>query len=274
MADFGALPINYAGQLVNVDPMANYAKGASLADTIVQRDRADVAYNQQQSLQSQMKDLMAKPYVTSADIAPIIAQADPSHLKQFQDAFAMKNDTQQQNMLSQLGSIQTALQMGDNDAAISKMKIGAEAAKNSGDTNTSKQLSDLADYTVKNPSGSKIMLSSILSSVGPKGQAIVDNSAKYAKEQFEQGNYAAQSQIIKQNAEKGSLELANLPAKLDIENRDKEAQISERNALAAKAQSLANQASMEDQAKQLLSDNPSLVTAVRSGVPIEKTVSG
>lgn len=239
-ASFG--PINYSSQITPVDYVGSWDKGVNSDRNDIALQQAQQAQQQSQNqipLQQQMKTLMAKPYVSSTDIAPILAQADPEHFKQFSGAFGALTEQQQQNKLAQIGQISSALQTKNPTQASTTARSYAEAFKNSGDTQSAQQFSALADHIDQDPGSANLAVSLLLGSV-PGGNKVLDTVAKQAEVLHAQNMNPSLESTAKSNAITAGLTAANTPEKLDVENQDKLAQVEERRAIAISKLNAAN----------------------------------
>jgi hypothetical protein len=162
------MPVNYNFQ----DPSAAVARGFQIGSAINQarqqradRDRALAA---QQAMRNDLATVLSKETPTASDYAALTVKY-PQFNEQFQQAWNMLSDEQRSNRVSQASEIYASLEAGRPEIARDLLETQAQAAENTGDTQSARAARTLAETININPDAAKTSVALRLSSMmGPE----------------------------------------------------------------------------------------------------------
>lgn len=220
-------PIKY--NVTEFDPMGAYTTGLKQADVAIQQQRGDVQYQQQQDeyqrkldLRDQIQNLMKKPTLTSADVAPLIALSDPQQSAQLQKSFSLLTDEQQQAKLKLASQVMTSLNSGDNETAAKTLRDAAEAYRNAGNEVDAHTAEVNAKQIEADPEHARAVGATWLYQI-PGGKEILDGSAKHAEALRKERDDPYNFRQLQANTNKAEIQADSEQEKIDADIAAKKA---------------------------------------------------
>lgn len=218
-------PINYSLDVQS--PFEASMKGYNQG-VLQRKAEQEISADQQKQLFEQQKQeqLIAR----QRDLAEFTAKKNPSAedyaalmikyndiAEPIKKSWEVLNPAQQQNALTQVSQVHSALETGNNQVAIDLLRNQSDAYRNSGDTKQAKEAEDMIKLIETNPQGAKIAAAGALATIlGP--EKFGENLAKIRT----LPSAVAQSEAL---AEKTRAEAANTPERLYLESNYKKAQV-------------------------------------------------
>lgn len=207
-------PANY--NIEAQSPFQAYAQGATLgtglAEIQARRQAQEQDVLRQQQLSQEIQLLNSNPNPTAKDYQRLSFLLPPQQMKSVMDTFAAGTQEAQNNQLLFGGQVLAAISSGQPQVAINLLETRATAEENSGNKAQAKGYRDYAELAKANPAAAQKTLGIMLASL-PGGDKAIESTFKAQ---------TAPAGVKKAEAEAtgAQLEVANLPTKLDLDNKN------------------------------------------------------
>jgi hypothetical protein len=207
-------PANY-----NIDvqsPFQAFAQGAQLGTGLAEIQARRLAQEQdvlrQQQLNQAVQTLNANPNPTAKDYQQLSFLLPPAQMKSVLDVFQAGTKEQQDNQIAFSGKVLSAFTAGQPQIGIDLLTERATAEENRGNKAQAKAFRDYAELARLNPNAAQKTIGVMLASL-PGGDKIIESTIKA------QTGPATVSKA-ESEATGARLEVANLPTKIDLENKN------------------------------------------------------
>lgn len=201
----------------------NAARQQEIQQKQIAMQQQQQAMQQQMQMQSDLGDLAQKANPTAQDFASITTKY-PALAEHFKNTWGMLNQDQQQARLSQATQVYAALNSGNADIAKNLLTKQRDAAINSGKADDAQASDTMIKMIDTNPqtatTSAGLMLSSIL---GPEKFSSTFSTLEKLPGEVKLGEAAAAQKAAE--AKQKSIEAANTPQRLFLENAQNKAQI-------------------------------------------------
>jgi hypothetical protein len=207
-------PANY-----NIDvqsPFQAFAQGAQLgtglAEIQARRQAQEQDVLRQQQLSQEVQALNANPNPTAKDYQRLSFLLPPAQMKSVLDVFQAGSKEQQDQTLAFSGQVLSSFTSGQPQVGINLLETRAQAEENRGNKVQAKAYRDYAELARLNPNAAQKTIGIMLSSL-PGGDKMIEATTKAQ---------TAPATVSKAESEAtgARLEVANLPTKLDLDNKN------------------------------------------------------
>lgn len=272
-------PINYDVQVQSpfAAALQGYQGGAAIRNDQAQQTQLQAQRAQQVAMQQDLYNLSSKEGVTGQDYASAMTKY-PQLSKQLKESWDVLNSSQQQAKLTQGTQAYAAIRAGRPDIAERTFRDRAEAAKAAGDEKGAKEFESMADLIKLDPKNAATSVGlSLAAYLGPEKFASTYASLggeQRASDKFPTDMRKDRAEAVTAEATAGikSVEAANAPTRVGLENANIESTIQDRAAgqRIAELNVQIGQANSETQRGQLVMERDKLVAAQAK----EKTAAG
>lgn len=260
-------PIDYNTQVQSpfAAAMQGYQSGAAIRNDQAQQTQLQAQRAQQVAMQQDLYNLSTKEGVTGQDYAGAMTKY-PQLSEQLKKSWDVLNSSQQQAKLTQGTQAYAAIRAGRPDIAERTFRERSEAAKAAGDEKGGKEFESMADLIKLDPKNAATSVGlSLAAYLGPEKFASTYASLggeQRASDKFPTDMRKDRAEAVTAEATAGikSVEAANAPMRIGLENEDARSKIEDRSFQQeiAKLDVQIKQANSETQRGQLIAERDKL----------------
>jgi len=173
-------PMDY--RLQRTDPLLSMMNGMQAGSAIQQVKEQELAKEQAAQSKQKLYELMNNPEATETDYRKFVALMPKEQQEGIMNVWNSMEEGKHQGMLDFTGSVMSALQGGQTEAAIDLLKKRSEAEKNSGNTALAQNYEMMAKVAETNPDFAMSSMGMVLATV-PNGDKILKNLSDVREEQ-------------------------------------------------------------------------------------------